>query len=950
MRRDSPLTLLLTLLPIGLLCLGPAGAQAPERIDLNGGAGPLVGSNPSGLYRAVDGTVYFSACTPEHGCEPWRSDGSAAGTVLLKDIRPGRASSSPFGFGGDANGQFVYFSADDGSHGRELWRSDGTEAGTVLVADLTPGLDGSFPASILPIGGDAVIFSASSAGLGKELYRSSGNSIELVLDLNPGSGSGVANNSGGVPDLVSISGNRVVFAGRTPATGVEPFISDGSAAGTVPIRNIAAGSGNSNPYDFVEYAGGIAFVARTDADGEELYVSDLTSAGTVRVSQIAAGSGNGVHAILGVSGALIFLAGSNGSNGIEPYVWTGSAIVQLAEINPGAASGLSSFTARRHSAVSGGILYFPASVTGVTGEELWRSDGTPAGTAPVIDLVPGPDSGAPRQMTPISDGAFTGVLFVSALGSSSAIGTLHRSDGTSGGTFALDLRKSTDPGTGMLVVGAAGGQNALLPAADDADARDMELWRSGAGIGSAVQVKDIASHQGSSLPSTPIVAGASAYFAAYTAATGFELFVSRGSAASTTLVSDMRPGPESALIQSESFGTGILEGIGLGERLIYFADAPGAGYELHVSDGSESGTLLLADLSTGSSGSFPHAFASSGNRAFVLLRTDVFGGGPNPQTLLIASDGSPAGTVPLNPGCSIETQDGLLAVGPLVYFLCTEANFGRELYRVDSATLAIQRVTDLAPGPDSASITLLGPIGLPPRLLFMESSGDRQLYVSDGSSIGTTLIHTAPPDRDFSAPGLVDVIGNAWLRGSEDGQAALFRVGTNPPHALTLALTYAPAAAAPDGDSASVASTGCSIVFKDALPGEGMELLRVRTDTLTGGALQPSLQPGPLSSTPDGLHALAGTDAAVLAALSGNAGSEGVELLRLAFRDNALTVTTFDIAPGAASSSPANFASLGPRLLFSAHTAAHGRELYILPPPDRIFGDDFSRGCGLPPL
>jgi hypothetical protein len=129
-----------------------------------------------------------------------------------------------------------------------------------------------------------------------------------------------------------------------------------------------------------------------------------------------------------------------------------------------------------------------------------------------------------------------------------------------------------------------------------------------------------------------------------------------------------------------------------------------------------------------------------------------------------------------------------------------------------------------------------------------------------------------------------------------------------------------------------------------------MELLRVRTDNQTGAILQPSLQPGLLSATPDGLLALPGVDAVVTSALSGTAGADGVELLRLGFVGDTRAITHFDLAAGAASSSPRNFAALGSSLLFSAHTATNGRELYLLPPPDRIFADDFTRGCGLPPL
>src|SRR6186997_352706 len=73
----------------------------------------------------LDGKLYFTQFDPTSGMELWRSDGTAEGTVLFKDIWPGVASSSPSQF--TPAGDVMFFIADDGVAGRELWKTDGTE-------------------------------------------------------------------------------------------------------------------------------------------------------------------------------------------------------------------------------------------------------------------------------------------------------------------------------------------------------------------------------------------------------------------------------------------------------------------------------------------------------------------------------------------------------------------------------------------------------------------------------------------------------------------------------------------------------------------------------------------------------------------------------------------------------------------------------------------------------
>ena len=63
--------------------------------------------------------------------ELWKTDGTAAGTGMVKDIAEGEAGSSPREM--IAAGDDIYFAASTPGESLKIWKSDGTEEGTVMI-------------------------------------------------------------------------------------------------------------------------------------------------------------------------------------------------------------------------------------------------------------------------------------------------------------------------------------------------------------------------------------------------------------------------------------------------------------------------------------------------------------------------------------------------------------------------------------------------------------------------------------------------------------------------------------------------------------------------------------------------------------------------------------------------------------------------------------------------
>src|SRR5205823_13479346 len=106
----------------------------------NNDPGQPYDSDPSQITD-VGGTAFFVATDPVAGYELWRSDGTEAGTALVKDINPGDSGTHIrylTEFAGKA-----FFQADDAPYHSEMWSSDGTDAGTMPVENINSGPYGS---------------------------------------------------------------------------------------------------------------------------------------------------------------------------------------------------------------------------------------------------------------------------------------------------------------------------------------------------------------------------------------------------------------------------------------------------------------------------------------------------------------------------------------------------------------------------------------------------------------------------------------------------------------------------------------------------------------------------------------------------------------------------------------------------------------------------------------
>ncbi|MEM8680683.1 MAG: ELWxxDGT repeat protein, partial [Planctomycetota bacterium] len=412
--------------------------------------------------------AFFGNTLPDRSTEAWVTDGTAAGTRLLRKLDGGDL------LGGSSAGEFtvfldrVVFSAATGTHGREAWITDGTAAGTELLIETNPNSGGSYPENWMQLGGETYFFAKDgTARYTKELWKTDGTAsgtqrtgAELRGDFDE--------------EDIRIHNDIAYLMSHSSF-----WITDGTPDGTRQVGHDVDDFGTS-AHIFLGDDLITAGAAYDNADRHlRLFSYDVNQDTVTPINLNQEISVSRVEFFEFENDLYIF----NQTDSLELWKFDTASqeVSQVKQIRSGPMVSNPVYDFVTDIVTVGDAFYFVAD-NGETGAEVWRSDGTPDGTALLRDLYEGEISSYPRYLT-----EFQGELFFQGCGAEHGT-ELWRSDGTAEGTrLVIDIQpgsRGSHPGQ-LTVYG-----DELLFAADDG-ASGFELWKSDGTAEGTERVEDI---------------------------------------------------------------------------------------------------------------------------------------------------------------------------------------------------------------------------------------------------------------------------------------------------------------------------------------------------------------------------------------------------------------------------------------------------------------------------
>lgn len=676
---------------------------------------------------AIGGTLYFSA---SHNSRVglWKSDGTAAGTVLVKELADYH-NAPPFTFT-EWNGG-IYFRVSVGNYlgsQRQLWKTDGTTAGTVRVDTLPEG--GGHIQDVVAAGGH--LFYTTSKG---ELWKTDGTTAgaELLLDqlaFMPGA------------DFQRMVGGALCFFTGTTGNIITLWRSDGTTAGTVPIGQFGRTTAYSHP-PLMPY-GGKLFFQLNGPSGEGLYATDGTAAGTVLVSggQVLRDNNhyhNSYDYHVAPQGIFFKAAALRMEDGVEVedfgfYLTDGTTAGTrlFVELETGTDSNQIETTV-----ATGSHVYLTGSRDAAKIRKTWRTDGSAAGTVEMPFHIEG------AEHLPASHS-----IAVNA-------GKLHfrggRLDGD--GNYHYGLMRHDD---------ATGVTETLhsLPAPGPGGFTYLEFPyftfmgdRTAFSAGGKVHVRDETTGVTTSLldstgANSLKTAGGRFFFAARMAAgQPFRIRQSDGTPVGTQLIpQDSSAG---ASYNQVPVGTSASRG-----ELYFTEGGPYGSTSLHRTDGTSPGTVRLAWVNDSG------AVHDAGGRMFFLASH------ANSGRELWTTDGTPAGTrmvKDITPGTGSTFEHDymghdLVVQSGKVYFVAATPSYGKGMWVSDGTEAGTFMVKDPVPGGTAFIQSMTRYNG---KVAFTSQGGrpGGVLWETDGTVAGTRQLAAVTGDSASSDPYNLTAIG-----------------------------------------------------------------------------------------------------------------------------------------------------------------------------------------------
>ena len=394
-------------------------------------------------------------------------------TVTVEDGRSVDKAKNLVVAGSKQKGYKAFFTAQDEAHGEELWVTDGTVAGTKMVKDIFPGPTSSGVAWIQRFN-DKVVFQAQSdADTGIEPWISDGteDGTYMIKDIHF---FGSSNPSG----FTQLNETQFIFAAQdfdseTYNEKVQRWlwISDGTEDGTNLLKECevlhpGSNANSDNALYFARVGRKVFFKAdsKDQEYGEELWVTDGTEDGTFMLKDIntnivneqtGATAGAQVDWLTNFYNEKVFFKAYSIEYGNEPWVSDGTpeGTYMIKDLSPGLnANGLPHGTGTYTARVYKREVYFRGNDP-VAGQELIATDLTEEGTRLVADLNKNPTTTGTANGFPDLFCEFDGVLFMKAQTGTDASSTdpvnygleLFYTDGTTEGT---KMQSDLNPGVG----------------------------------------------------------------------------------------------------------------------------------------------------------------------------------------------------------------------------------------------------------------------------------------------------------------------------------------------------------------------------------------------------------------------------------------------------------------------------------------------------------------------